>query len=177
MLQLMEVKSGKVVVQLFQKTMSKDTWPALQLTSDESHVAHMVNNTVNIYSTTAFSEGLAHQPIACFTMHAHLTLQSCFLSLSLLLDQKICSTGSGVCTARVLSDTCHSLLICMHSGCNVVVPTRVCIAGACDLANDSCIDVVKTCLLAGAMLNMHTDVPLTTTWHPVCMQAHCSYAL
>lgn len=48
------------MVQLFQKTMSKEAWPALQLTSDEELVAHMVNNTVNIYSTADFSKGIAY---------------------------------------------------------------------------------------------------------------------
>lgn len=57
-MQLLDIKSGEVVVQLFQKTMSKDAWPALQLTPDESLVAHMVNNTVNIYSTKEFSKGV-----------------------------------------------------------------------------------------------------------------------
>lgn len=62
LLQLLELASGEVVVQLFQKTMSKEAWPALQLTSDESLVAHMVTNTVNIYSTADFSQGAAMNP-------------------------------------------------------------------------------------------------------------------
>ena len=62
LLQLWELASGEVVVQLFQKTMSKEAWPALQLTSDESLVAHMVTNTVNIYSTADFSQGAAMHP-------------------------------------------------------------------------------------------------------------------
>lgn len=44
-------------MQLHQKGMSKESWPALQLTCDEALLAHMVNNTVNIYKTKAFAEG------------------------------------------------------------------------------------------------------------------------
>ena len=53
----MEVATGKVVAQFFQKTMSKESWPALQFSSDETLLAHMVNNTVNIYSVQAFANG------------------------------------------------------------------------------------------------------------------------
>ena len=56
-MQLLDVASGETVVQLHQKGMSKESWPALQLTCDEALLAHMVNNTVNIYKTKAFAEG------------------------------------------------------------------------------------------------------------------------
>lgn len=55
--QLLDLDSGETVVQLYQKGMSKESWPALQLTSDEVLLAHMVNNTINIYKTRAFAEG------------------------------------------------------------------------------------------------------------------------
>ena len=55
--QLLDLASGETVVQLYQKGMSKESWPALQLTSDEALLAHMVNNTINIYKTRAFAEG------------------------------------------------------------------------------------------------------------------------
>ncbi len=56
-MQLLDLESGETVVQLYQKGMSKEAWPALQLTSDEALLAHMVNNTINIYKTRAFAEG------------------------------------------------------------------------------------------------------------------------
>ena len=45
------------MVQLYQKGMSKESWPALQLSSDEDLLAHMVNNTVNVYKTRNFAQG------------------------------------------------------------------------------------------------------------------------
>lgn len=60
-LKLLEVKSGETVVQLHQKGMSKESWPALQLTCDEALLAHMVNNTINIYKTRAFAEGVQYK--------------------------------------------------------------------------------------------------------------------
>ena len=56
-MQLLDLESGETVVQLYQKGMSKESWPALQLTSNEALLAHMVNNTINIYKTRAFAEG------------------------------------------------------------------------------------------------------------------------
>lgn len=56
-MQLLDLVSGETVVQLYQKGMSKEAWPALQLTYDETYLAHMVNNTVNLYKTRAFAEG------------------------------------------------------------------------------------------------------------------------
>ena len=57
LLQLLDLASGAPLVQLYQKGMSKDAWPALQLSSDEEQLAHMVNNNVNIYKLKAFAEG------------------------------------------------------------------------------------------------------------------------
>ena len=45
------------MVQLYQKGMSKEAWPALQVSSDEGLLAHMVNNTVNVYNTRNFVQG------------------------------------------------------------------------------------------------------------------------
>lgn len=56
-MQLLDLRSGEAIVQLYQKGMSKEAWPALQLSADEELLAHMVNNTVNIYKTRAFAEG------------------------------------------------------------------------------------------------------------------------
>lgn len=65
-MQLLDLDTGETVVQLYQKGMSKESWPALQLTSDEAFLAHMVNNTINIYKTRAFAEG---KSVPC-NMHA-----------------------------------------------------------------------------------------------------------
>lgn len=56
-LQLIELGSEETLVQLHQKGMSKEAWPALQLSSDENLLAHMVNNTVNVYKTRKFAQG------------------------------------------------------------------------------------------------------------------------
>ncbi|KAA6416608.1 MAG: eukaryotic translation initiation factor 2A-like [Trebouxia sp. A1-2] len=60
-LKLLDLESGETVVQLYQKGMSKESWPALQLTSNEALLAHMVNNTINIYKTRAFAEGKSYK--------------------------------------------------------------------------------------------------------------------
>ncbi len=77
-MQLLDLESGEKVVQLYQKGMSKESWPALQLTSDEALLAHMVNNTINIYKTRAFGEGksvllsMHAMPLKCmYTMHVY----------------------------------------------------------------------------------------------------------
>lgn len=76
--QLLDLESGETVVQLYQKGMSKESWPALQLTSDEALLAHMVNNTINIYKTRAFAEGksvlmsMHALPLKCkYSMHVY----------------------------------------------------------------------------------------------------------
>ena len=64
-MQLVEVASQQVVLQLFQKTMSKEAWPALQLTADETLTFHLVNNAVNVYSTADFAAGELGTPGNC----------------------------------------------------------------------------------------------------------------
>ena len=44
-------------MQLFQKTFSRDAWPSIGFTADESRAAHMVNNAVNVYDPGSFSAG------------------------------------------------------------------------------------------------------------------------
>ena len=56
-LQLLNVKTGEVVMQLFQKTMSKESWPCLHLSTDEAVACHLVTNAVNVYSTSDFAAG------------------------------------------------------------------------------------------------------------------------
>ncbi|KAL3135761.1 hypothetical protein ABBQ32_007324 [Trebouxia sp. C0010 RCD-2024] len=41
--------------------MSKEAWPALQLSSDEDLLAHMVNNTVNVYKSRNFAQGVQYK--------------------------------------------------------------------------------------------------------------------
>ena len=56
-LQLWDWRTGEVKLQLFQKSFSRDNWPTLQLTADESLVLHAVNNAVNAYETHNASAG------------------------------------------------------------------------------------------------------------------------
>ena len=44
-------------MQLFQKSYSKDTWPAISFTGDESSAFHLVTNAVNVYDPTNFASG------------------------------------------------------------------------------------------------------------------------
>ena len=81
MLQLINLASGETVVQLYQKGMSKESWPALQLSSDEMLLAHMVNNTVNLYQTEAFAKGI------CCTQALQATL--CCIAFSVLKKRNL----------------------------------------------------------------------------------------
>lgn len=45
-------------MQLFQKGYSKDTWPAVSFTGDESNAFHLVTNAVNVYDPANFASGL-----------------------------------------------------------------------------------------------------------------------
>ena len=56
-LQLLNVKTGEVAMQLYQKTMSKESWPCLRLSADEAVACHLVTNAVNVYSTSNFAAG------------------------------------------------------------------------------------------------------------------------
>ena len=58
-MQLWDWRTGTVILQLFQKTFSRDAWPLLQLTADESAVLHQVNNAVNAYNPQDASAGRA----------------------------------------------------------------------------------------------------------------------
>lgn len=65
-------------MQLFQKSYSKDTWPAISFTGDESSALHLVTNAVNVYDPADFASGelvapsvsayfLHHAPLACIS--------------------------------------------------------------------------------------------------------------
>ena len=45
-------------MQLFQKSYSRDTWPAISFTGNESSAFHLVTNAVNVYDPTNFASGL-----------------------------------------------------------------------------------------------------------------------
>ena len=67
-----------MAMQLFQKSYSKDTWPAISFTGDESSAFHLVTNAVNVYDPVDFVSGelvapsvrasfLHHTPLACIS--------------------------------------------------------------------------------------------------------------
>ena len=45
------------MLQLFQRTFTKESWPALQLPADESVVAHANPNVINFYDPAGPSSG------------------------------------------------------------------------------------------------------------------------
>ena len=46
-----------MAMQLFQKSYSRDTWPAISFTGDESSALHLVTNAVNVYDPANFPTG------------------------------------------------------------------------------------------------------------------------
>ena len=57
LLQVWRWREGSIAMQLFQKVFSRDAWPSIQFTHDESRAAHAVNNAVNIYDPANFAAG------------------------------------------------------------------------------------------------------------------------
>ena len=57
MAQVWEWRENRVAMQLFQKSYSKDTWPAISFTGDESSAFHLVTNAVNVYDPSNFASG------------------------------------------------------------------------------------------------------------------------
>lgn len=57
--QVWDWRGGTIVMQLFQKSYSRDNWPAITFTSDESSALHLVTNAINIYDPRNFSQGAA----------------------------------------------------------------------------------------------------------------------
>lgn len=47
-----------MAMQLFQKSYSRDTWPAISFTGDESSALHLVTNAVNVYDPADFPSGV-----------------------------------------------------------------------------------------------------------------------
>ena len=58
-LKVWDVAAQKVLLAIHQKQTSKESWPSFQWASDDSHAAHMVTNTIHIYTRQgdAFSGG------------------------------------------------------------------------------------------------------------------------
>ncbi|BDA46939.1 Eukaryotic translation initiation factor 2A [Coccomyxa sp. Obi] len=57
-LKVWDWRSGTVMMQLFQTSFSKDNWPAVAFTSDETSALHLVTNAVNVYDPQNFSQGV-----------------------------------------------------------------------------------------------------------------------
>ncbi|EIE21931.1 eIF2A-domain-containing protein [Coccomyxa subellipsoidea C-169] len=58
-LKVWDWRKGTVVMQLFQKSFSRDHWPAVAFTADETSALHLVTNAVNVYDPHNFSQGVA----------------------------------------------------------------------------------------------------------------------
>lgn len=60
MTQVWEWRVSKVAMQLFQKSYSRDMWPAISFTGDESSALHLVTNAVNVYDPADFPSGVLY---------------------------------------------------------------------------------------------------------------------
>ena len=56
-LRVWSTETGNEVLSLHQKILTKDHWPSVQFTSDESIAVHMVTNTLHVYDPKSFSSG------------------------------------------------------------------------------------------------------------------------
>lgn len=56
-MQLWDLGSGEVLLQLFQKAYNKDAWPAIQLAPEEDLAFHAQPNGVNVYDPRDFAAG------------------------------------------------------------------------------------------------------------------------
>lgn len=56
-MQLWDLETGEVLLQLFQKAFNKETWPAIQLSSDEGLAFAAALNAVNVYNPRNFAAG------------------------------------------------------------------------------------------------------------------------
>ena len=54
-----------MAMQLFQKSYSRDTWPAISFTGDERSALHLVTNAVNVYDPANFPAGRASPWASC----------------------------------------------------------------------------------------------------------------
>lgn len=61
-MQLWDLETGEVLLQLFQKAFNKDAWPAIQLSPDEDLAFHAAPNAVNVYNPRDFAAGAEAAP-------------------------------------------------------------------------------------------------------------------
>ncbi len=54
-----------MAMQLFQKSYSRDMWPAISFTGDERSALHLVTNAVNIYDPANFPAGETLPQASC----------------------------------------------------------------------------------------------------------------
>ncbi|KAJ4967961.1 hypothetical protein NE237_014662 [Protea cynaroides] len=58
---LWKIETGSAVYQLFQKNMSKATWPSIRLSSDESVACRLATNEIQFFDAGDFSKGIIHR--------------------------------------------------------------------------------------------------------------------
>ena len=79
-LQLWDLETGEVLLQLFQKAFSREAWPAIQLTADEGLAFHAQPNSVNVYNPRDFAAGMALLTQECQTDATELLISCCLLN-------------------------------------------------------------------------------------------------
>lgn len=75
LLQLWDLSTGDVLLQLFQKAFNKDAWPAIQLSPDEGLAFHAAPNAVNVYNPRDFAAG-GHQGLWTSLAHVVCTMRT-----------------------------------------------------------------------------------------------------
>ncbi len=81
-LQLWDLGTGEVLLQLFQKTFNRDAWPAIQLSPGEEVAFVAAPNAVNAYLTRDFPAGVPHpSPTSLSPASWHTVLHACHLSV------------------------------------------------------------------------------------------------
>ncbi|GAY44730.1 hypothetical protein CUMW_084110 [Citrus unshiu] len=58
---LWETDTGEAVYQLFQKNMTKTTWPSIRFSSDEAVACRMATNEIQFFDTTDFPKGILYR--------------------------------------------------------------------------------------------------------------------
>lgn len=57
-LKLWDIATGEVLLELFQKSFNRDTWPSIQLSAEEDLAFHAAPNAVNVYNPRDFPAGI-----------------------------------------------------------------------------------------------------------------------
>lgn len=83
--QAWEVSTGTVVLELFQKSITRDTWPVLQWGHDDAQLFHMVTNTVHVYSRADGFKGTAYDLVTV----SHSANHSCILNCQSVLQSVV----------------------------------------------------------------------------------------